>query len=123
MKLEHIENLAEILLEEKQNLWEQAEAEDKDLCICVTDSFEGEIAIDGAGQILVNNNICGPTINITVDKGMDEQQMKTLAEVIAITVDALDVEFDEDHIAFSSDINGDCVLEEVDEIINCGFDQ
>jgi hypothetical protein len=123
MRLEHTETLAEILLLEKQDLWEQAEAEDKDLGICVTDSFEGEITIDGSGQILVNDNICGPTINITVDKDMDEQQMKTLAEVIAIAVDTLDIEFDEDHIVFSGDIDGDCVLEEADRIISCGFDQ
>lgn len=123
MKLEHTDSLAEILLSEKQDIWEQAEAKEKDPCICVTDSFEGEIAIDKTGQILVNDNFCGPNINITVDKDMDEQQIRTLTEVIAIAVDTLDIEFDEDHIVFSGDINGDCVLEEADSILSCGFDQ
>lgn len=123
MKLEHIEDLAEVLLSEKQKLWEQAEAEEKDLSICITDSSEGEIVVDESGQVLISDDICGPAINISVDADTDEEQIKALAEVIAVAVDALDIEFDEDHIAFSSDVNGDCVMEKAELVMACGFDQ
>lgn len=123
MKLEHVETLAEVLLQEKQLLLEQAEVEDKDLNIYVTDISDGDISIGDNGEIFAADNICGPTITVSIGNGGDEAQIKALSEVVAVIVDTLDIEFDEDHIVFFGDVDGDCIMEEAELVMSCGFDQ
>ncbi len=123
MKLEHVETLAEVLLQEKQLLLEQAEAENKDLNIYVTDVSEGDISIGDNGEIFAADNICSSTITVSISDSEDEAQMKALSEAIAVIADALDIELDEDHVVFSGDVSGDSILEEAELVMSCGFDQ
>ena len=127
MKLEHVEKLAEALLPEKQRLWEQAEAEETDIVIHTDNQTyltEGDITINNFGEVFYSGEISDTTIHILVevDEEVSEDQEKTLAGVIAVTANALDIELDDEHVLFSEGFNTEAVMDEVEFILNCGLD-
>lgn len=131
MRTEFWNELEEIALEAKEALWCQAETEDVDITISVfrqSTIFEDyHIVIDEEAKLIVvdeNFKNSGADIRVAVisDHGdINEDQMQTLAGALAVLVDVLDIEFDDEHIFLPDCLSTEEILEITEWYLENGF--
>lgn len=123
-----IEELEELALNGKQSLLEQAAENESGIMLNISlRASDPHIYIDADGGIQATTNDlseAGLNIRITapMDGGYDDIQCDTLTSVIAILVNTLDIEFDEDYIQFSDGLHARELLEQVEWKLDNGID-
>jgi hypothetical protein len=132
MRTEFWNELEEIALEAKEALWCQAEVEDVDITISVfrqATIFEDyHIVIDESGKLITideNFKYSGADIRVAVisDRGeINEDQVQTLAGALAVLVDVLDIEFDDEHIFLPDCLPADDVMTSAEWYLENGFE-
>lgn len=123
-----IGELEELALNAKQSMLELAAENESSIMLNISlRANDPHIIIDEDGGIqATTDDLSEAGLNVRIAVAMneeyDEAQCDLLTSVVAILVNTLDIEFDEDHIQFSDELHAREILEQVEWKLDNGID-